>query len=124
MKKLCTIIACSALTMCAWSVQAGDAPEGYKKTENTESCLSLARVSSIKYVGHKQFLIKMRDGDAYLNETNGKCSGAGKSFNRLQYTTSANNLCKGQIIRVVDNTSELTVGSCSLGLFTKLEPNG
>ncbi len=121
MKKLIAIAACSALTMGAWSANAGDAPAGYQKTGETEYCLSLTRVQNIKALGNKQFLVKARGGDVWLNETNGKCSGAEKGYNRLQYTTPTNSLCKGQIVRVVDNTSDFTVGSCSLGRFVKLE---
>ena len=65
----------------------------------------------------------MRVGSSryYLNEIPGRCTGAGRFNNRLQYTTSINQLCRNEIINVIDNATGAVMGACGLGSFERLE---
>ncbi len=123
MKTLFALTSASVLCL-ASTAYAGDKAsplDGFNKTDEVTTCLPLRQVKSIKSAGKKKFLVSANGGRFYLNETSGNCSGAGKPFTYLQYKTSMNSLCKGEIIRVIDNSGGFTVGSCSLGKFTKLE---
>lgn len=98
----------------------------FDKTGETKNCLNLRQVDHIKPLSSNVFLIEARGKKFYLNETNGKCSGAERGRNALTYRTTMNSLCKGEIIRVFDTSADFTVGSCSLGNFQELtkKPNG
>ncbi len=91
----------------------------YEATGETTSCLSVGQIRSIDPLDDRRFLVRANNG-YYLNETSNRCSGAARSGNRLQYKLSTGQLCRNQIISVVDNSSGFTVGSCGLGSFEKL----
>jgi len=93
----------------------------YDATGETTSCIGLRNIRSMSALDDRHFLVKVNGGKVYLNKTRGRCSGAHRNFNRLQYKTSQNRLCRNEIIRVVDNTQGFTVGSCGLGDFERLE---
>lgn len=93
----------------------------FERTGDMRSCLNLRSIDQIKPLNENLFLVRVGVNDYYLNEVSGRCSGADSSFNRLQYTTSLNQLCRNEIIRVVDNSTGFTIGSCGLGSFERLE---
>ncbi len=92
----------------------------YEETGETVSCLNVTRIRSIDALDDKRFLVTATGGDYYLNETSGRCSGAGRFGNALQYTISGGSLCRNQIIDVIDSSTGMTVGACGLGSFEKL----
>ena len=92
----------------------------FERTGEMDACLSL-RSLNITPLDERHFLVREGVSRFYLNEVNGNCSGAGRANNRLQYRTSLSQLCSNQIISVVDNSTGITVGSCSLNDFERLE---
>lgn len=104
---------------------AGKAAErlaGYERTGKSVSCLGLASIRSIDALDDWRLLVHARNGDVYLNETKGRCSGAARPNTRIEYATSLSQLCRNQIIRIVDNGTNMMNGSCGLGDFERLEP--
>jgi hypothetical protein len=94
---------------------------GFESTGKTTSCLSITHIRTMDALDDWRFLIRASGGDFYLNETGSRCSGAARAGNYVQYKMSGNQLCRNQIITIVDQTSGMTVGSCGLGSFEKLE---
>lgn len=101
------------------SAKASEILSKYEGGEGSKTCLPVTQIDSIKVLDDRIMLVEA-NGKFYLNETANRCSGAGRGNRRLEYSTSAPELCRGQIITVVDNTSQMTVGSCSLGDFHSL----
>jgi len=93
----------------------------YEATGETRTCLSTTQIRSIDPIDDYTFLVRGTGRDVYLNKVSGKCSGASRSGNRLQYRISSNQLCRNEIITVVDNMLNTTVGSCGLGSFEELQ---
>lgn len=93
----------------------------FERTGETESCLPLRSIDQIKPLDERHFLVRAGVNDYYLNEVSGRCNSAHRSNYRLQYTTSLSQLCRLEIIEVVDNSTGFTAGSCSLGDFERLE---
>lgn len=94
---------------------------GFERTGETVTCLNVRSISSIDAADEKTFLVRVGVNDYYVNEARGRCSGATSGFNHLEYTLSAAQLCKLDVIRVVDNQTGTFYGSCSLGDFEKLK---
>lgn len=95
----------------------------FERTSETENCVSLRRLRSIQPLDDHHFLIEMRNGDMYLNVVNGRCNRAASAGTYLQYTTSGSQLCRNEIIDVVDNGGAgMLSGSCGLGEFEALTP--
>lgn len=92
----------------------------FEPTGNVETCLNTTRIQSIDALDDYRLLVRTGVSTYYLNEVSGRCSGAGRAGSRLQYTISTGQLCRNEIIQVVDNTSGFTVGSCGLGSFQEL----
>lgn len=103
------------------STRAAERLAEFDRTGEVESCLGLRRISQITPLDNHHFLVRAGLNDYYLNEVSGSCSGAARAGNRLQYTTSLSQLCRNEIITVVDNSNGFTVGSCGLGGFERLE---
>lgn len=91
----------------------------FERTGETQSCLRLRRIDHIKPLDERHFLVEAGT-EYYLNTTNSKCSGADGINHRLQYRTTQAQLCRLEIVSVVDNSSGVTVGSCALGDFERL----
>ena len=96
---------------------------GFEKTGETESCISLRRIDQIKPLDDRNFLVRVGRNDFYLNEVSGRCSNADGINTRLQYRTTLSQLCRNELISVVDNSTGMNIGSCGLGSFQKLEKN-
>jgi hypothetical protein len=93
----------------------------FEPTGKTRSCMSLTTIRSIDALDESHFLVEAAGGDYYLNKVSGRCSGAGRAGNRLQYTVTTGQLCRNEIITVVDNSQGFTVGSCGLGDYEELQ---
>ncbi len=125
--KITLMAACVALSACAtastyeMSEDVAARLAEFEPTGSVESCLNSSSISQITPLDGRNFLVQVGVSQYYLNKVNGNCSGAERSFNRLQYTTSTSQLCRNEIITVVDNSSGFTVSSCGLGSFEKLE---
>lgn len=92
----------------------------FDRTGEEVNCLSVTRITSIKPVSEELFLVQTGVNDYYLNEVSGRCNGATRPSTRLQYSTSTGQVCRNEIIRVVDNTAGFQVGGCGFGVFEKL----
>lgn len=93
----------------------------FEPTGKTQSCLPLTQIQSIDPLDDYRFLVETRGGDYYLNKASGRCSSAGRPGYFIEYTVSGSTLCRNEIVRVVDNASGITAGSCGLGDFEALE---
>lgn len=103
------------------SERAAERLAQYQETGETRSCVSLSRVSSITPLDDNHFLFEMRGGDVYLNRIRGRCNQAASAFTRIEYRVSGSQLCRGEIVNVVDNSTGLTAGACGFGDFERLE---
>lgn len=103
------------------SEKAQERLAGFKETGDTETCLNIRRIREINALDAQNFLVRVGVNKYYLNQVSKGCNGAQRGFNRLQYTISSGQLCRHEIIKVVDNNNGFIVGSCGLGDFKKLE---
>jgi len=101
------------------SERAAERLAEFDRTGEITNCLSSGQINSINALDEYNFLVRVGPNKYYLNEVS-RCSGAASSFNRLQYTLHGSQLCRNEIILVVDNSSGFTVGSCGLGSFERL----
>lgn len=115
------IAACATVAEAEISQEAAEKLAQFERTGEKTDCLQLRRIDSIDPLDERHFLVRVGVRQYYLNEVSGGCFGAGDSFNRLQYTTTLTQLCKNEIIKVVDNVNGFTTGSCGLGEFERLE---
>lgn len=97
--------------------------ERYTRTGQTETCLSTVRIDDIDPVTDRYWLIETTNGQFYLNDVGEGCNGAASPFTYLAYETSGAQLCRLQIVRIIDRGSDTFRGSCSLGDFERLELN-
>ena len=102
---------------------AAETLDQYERTGEVQSCLNLRQISSINAVDENTLLIKSGVNDYYVNDVKGRCHGATRNSTRFQYTTSLNQLCRNDILKIVDNGGDFIVGSCGVGSFEKLEKN-
>lgn len=105
----------------AMSERAAERLAQFEATGETETCLRTTRIQSITALDEKHLLVRVSGNNYYLNKVSGKCNGAQWAGNRLQYTITTGQLCRNEIITVVDNTTGITAGSCGLNSFEKLE---
>ncbi|GGB74786.1 DUF6491 family protein [Glycocaulis alkaliphilus] len=97
----------------------------FERTGETRTCVNLTQVRSIQPLDDSHFLIEMRNRDTYLNVVNGRCSRAASSSTYLQYSITGSQLCRGEIVNVIDNGGQgMLSGSCSLGGFERLTQAG
>lgn len=100
---------------------AANTLEKYERTGETTNCLNLASITSIRPVTEKTFLVQVGAGEYFVNDVAGRCNGATRNSTRLEYTTSLSQLCRNELIKVVDNSTGVQVGGCGLGSYEKLE---
>ncbi len=103
------------------SAKAAERLADFEPTGETKSCLSLTQIRSIDAIDDYHFLVETRNGDYYLNTLSHRCSGASRGGYHIQYTVNGGQLCRNEIITVVDSTSGFTAGSCGLNDFEKLQ---
>lgn len=93
----------------------------YERTGEMRSCLNLRSIRSIKAIDDNHLLVRVGHNQYYLNHVNSTCHGASRRLNRLEYRTPQNQLCRNEIIRVVNNLTGHSSGGCGLGNFERLE---
>lgn len=94
----------------------------YEATGETRNCISTSRIGSMIALDDNHFLVEVRGGDVLLNRVRGRCNQAASGFTRMEYRVSGTQLCRNDIINIVDNSSGLWSGSCSLSDFEVLVP--
>ncbi|MCH8489990.1 MAG: DUF6491 family protein [Oceanicaulis sp.] len=94
----------------------------FTETGESRSCLSTTRIRSITPLDDSRWLVTTRGGDTYLNEVSRGCFGASSPFSYIQYRIPGGQLCRCEIIRVVDTSSNMSRGACGLGEYQRLEP--
>jgi hypothetical protein len=94
----------------------------FTETGDTRSCLATTRIRNITPLDDSRWLVTTRGGDTYLNEVSRGCFGASSPFSYIQYRIPGGQLCRGEIIRVVDTSTNMARGACGLGAYQRLEP--
>ncbi len=112
------MMASGALAVMAAGEKAQEVLSKYEKTGDSRNCLMLSSVRDTDPLDDYTILVEASGGAVYLNELNGRCSGLGRE-GRYVRRSSSTNMCKGDIIRVIDSFGN-TRGSCSLGAFEQL----
>ena len=95
---------------------------GYERTGETLTCLSTRSIRSIDPVDEVHWFVETRAGKVYLNTVRGGCNDADSPFTALQYSLTSSQLCRGEIIRVIDTSSGFQQGACVLGEYEALTP--
>lgn len=95
--------------------------EEFERTGEFQSCLSLRAIRQMKALDERHLLVRMNSGQSYLNELAHRCNDAHRSGYFLQHETTVGKLCQNETIRVVESSSGVTVGACSLGEFELLK---
>lgn len=90
----------------------------YERTGESKACLPLRRIKDTKVIDDGTLLIEVSGGEMYLNELRGRCIGL-KSEERFVHQSSLSQMCRGDIIRVLDSFGNER-GGCGLGNFEKL----
>jgi len=123
-KTLAVALAACSISAAAWAQDAETdtpfIPEGYELTGETRSCLSARRIDKIDPVDRNAWLVTMRSGPDYVTRVSSGCRSATSNFTYLSYQLRGSQLCRGEIIRVVDRGSNMLAGSCGLGEFEEL----
>lgn len=114
------IAGCASVDRAEISPEAEERLADFERTGEMRTCLNLRAIDQIDPLDERHFLVRVGLNDYYLNEISGRCSGAGRFNNRIQYTTSISQLCRNEIITIVDNSTGFTMGSCGLGSFERL----
>ena len=85
------------------------------------ACALAAAPTALPMVVIDENTVAFRSGPSrvYVAHMNGPCSNLGGAGNYalLTLNTGGTGLCRGEIARVVDTQSRITVGSCSFGDF-------
>lgn len=100
---------------------AADQLAQFERTGDVTSCIGLRQISQITPVTESTFLVRVGTAEYYANDVSGRCNGATRNSTRLEYATTLSELCRNELIRVVDNTTGVQIGGCGLGSFEKLE---
>jgi len=91
-----------------------------ERTGEIDTCLGLTRISELVAVDERTLLVRAGVNNWYVSELPGRCSGIVNRGNRIEYSTSLTQLCRGDILRIVDNSGGFLAGSCSMGAFERL----
>jgi hypothetical protein len=87
-----------------------------KVAGKAEKCLPTYRSNDMTVIDDDTILF--RDGrTVYVNHPLGGCQSLGRSGSALVTRNIGPQLCRGDLATVVDNSSGMTLGACSLGDF-------
>ena len=121
------IAAAAALASCSTSSQQADYDQrgearltqalAGKVAGRPVDCLPTYRSGDLVRVDDNTALFRDGPNRVYRNELHGFCNGLGDDSNTLVTTSHSGRLCRGDIARVVDLPSGMTVGSCVIGDF-------
>ena len=95
---------------------------GFERSGEFRRCVNTRTIESIDTIDETHWLVEMRTGETYLNIVHGRCNDADSPFTALQYSLTSTQLCRGEIVRVIDTSSDFIRGSCSLGEYELLTP--
>ena len=104
------------------SAEAAETLAAFERTGATRSCLNTRTIETIEPLDERFWLIETRGGPTYLNEVGPGCFGADRAFTYLAYETPTGQLCRSEIVRVIDDGTRTARGSCGLGDFQALAP--
>ena len=118
------VVLASCAAIGPWSMRTAQAQQRYemlvagKIAQAPMSCLPSSSGNDMIRIDDET--IAFRDGSrrVYVNHMNGPCSGLSSESNALvtvEHTPPGP--CSGDIARVVDTMSQMTVGSCAWGNF-------
>lgn len=99
----------------------------YERTGEVTTCMNVRRITSIDAIDEKTLLIKAGVSDYYVSDLSNRCAGATSAFNRFQYRMPTGQLCRNEIIEIVDNGTGMLAGTCAMGSYEKLvkkQPQG
>ena len=89
----------------------------------TDSCLPLHRTHDMTVIDEQTLLF--RDGrTVWVNNMKASCTGLNRVGHAIVNNTFGAQLCSGDIARVVDTNTGITVGSCAYGDFMSYRPAG
>ena len=80
------------------------------------SCLPPHRTNDMTIIDDNTILFRDGRNRVYRNDPPGGCPPMGRGYTLVTRSTSSQ-MCRGDIVQVVDLTSRITAGSCSLGDF-------
>ncbi|MDZ7627888.1 MAG: DUF6491 family protein [Parvularculaceae bacterium] len=92
------------------------------RSGDTQTCLNLPLINEIRAVDEDTLLIRSGANNWYVSELPRRCNGVVNRGNRIEYTTSLSQLCRNDILRIVDNVNGFLTGSCGMGSFERLTP--
>ena len=93
-----------------------------KVAGKAEKCLPTYRSNDMTIIDDDTILF--RDGrTTYVNHPLGGCQSLSRSGSALVTRNIGPQLCRGDLATVVDNTSGMTLGACSLGDFVPYRPS-
>ncbi|MFZ5616185.1 MAG: hypothetical protein ACOZAA_02525 [Pseudomonadota bacterium] len=121
MKKAACVLAgvLAAASVASAEKEETDALDRFDRTGETVNCVEM-RSTDISAIDEDTLLFRVGPGDYYVNETRGTCNDADSAFSRFDITLYGSRICSGEIIRIVDRSSGIFQGACSLGEFEKL----
>jgi hypothetical protein len=93
-----------------------------KVAGKAEKCLPTYRSNDMTIIDDNTILF--RDGrTTYVNHPLGGCQSLGRSGSALVTRNIGPQLCRGDLATVMDNSSGMTLGACSLGDFVPYRPS-
>lgn len=113
-----------ALTFCGLSTASAGRPDAaaldrFDRTGETVACVNM-RQTDITTIDEETLLFKVGPNEFYLNETRGPCNDADSNFTRMEVSLFGSRICSGEIVKIVDQSSGIFQGACSLGEFERL----
>ena len=128
MRILTLMITASAITSCTSGPQSAEydaanaaklqATLAGKVAGAAVSCLPSFRSNDMIRVGDDVAVFRDGRNRVYVNRLHGRCNGLGNpNYTLVTKTVSSSSVCRGDIARIVDLPTGMTVGSCSFGDF-------
>ena len=97
-------------------------PEGYALTGESRTCLSLRTIDEIDTVSDTAWVVTTNTRETFLTRVGRGCGSATRPFTYISYNVTGSQLCQSDIVRVIDQNTQSTVGSCGIGAFEELSP--
>lgn len=116
------LAACATGSQPVTDAQIAEAIPDWTRTGETMNCVGLIHLDEIEPVTERVWLFEMRNGTTYLNVVSSGCNDADSAFTYLTYETPTGQLCSNEIVRVMDQSSDMLSGSCSINEFERLAP--
>jgi hypothetical protein len=119
---LCAALLAGCATATTEPVNEGNAARlaSLKRTGEKQTCLGIPQINQITAVDEKTLLIRSGANNWFVSDLSTRCRGVVSAGNRIEYATSLPQLCRNDILRIVDNANGFLVGSCGMGSFERL----